>query len=113
MRRRGALAQHADDVAQLLERGVRAGADDARRLGDLLGGGVGVELERAGVQAQQRDAVGQDVVHLARDPQALGLAGLLDAQALLGLERAPRARAARARARAGRGRTAPSRPRRR
>ena len=59
-----------------------------RGLGDLLGGGVGMELERAGVQAQQRDAVGQDVVHLARDAQALGLAGLLDAQALLGLQRA-------------------------
>jgi hypothetical protein len=45
-----------------------------------------MELEGAGVQGQQRDAVGEDVVHLARDAQALGLARLLDAQALLGLE---------------------------
>ena len=55
-------------------------------LGDLLGRRVGMELERPGVQAQQRDAVGQDVVHLAGDAQPLGLARLLDAQALLGLQ---------------------------
>jgi hypothetical protein len=83
---RGALAQHADDVAQLLQRGVRAGADHRRGLGDLLGGSVGVELERASVQAEQRDAMRQDVVHLAGDAQPLGLAGLLDAQARLGLQ---------------------------
>ena len=81
-----ALAQHADHLAQLLERRVRARADHRRGLGDLLGRRVAVELERPGVQAQERDAVGEDVVHLARDAQPLGLARLLDAQALLALQ---------------------------
>ena len=61
-------------------------ADHAGGLGDLLRRRVGAELERAGVQAQQRHAVGEHVVHLARDPAALGLARLLDPQPLLGLE---------------------------
>ena len=52
---------------------------------DLLRRRVRAELERAGVQAQQRDPVGEHVVHLARDPRPLGVAGLLDAQLLLGL----------------------------
>ena len=81
-----ALAQHADHLAQLLHHRVRGGADHARGLGDLLRRRVGAELERARVQAQQRDAVGEHVVHLARDPAPLGLARLLDVQALLGLQ---------------------------
>ena len=49
------------------------------------GGRVGPELERARVQAQQRDPVREHVVHLARDPRAFVLARLLDPQLLLGL----------------------------
>ena len=71
------LAQDADHAAQLLERRLRALADDAGRLGDLLGRGVGVELERAGVDGEQREAVGEHVVHLAGDPPPLGRTGLL------------------------------------
>ena len=65
--------------------GVRGGADHARGLGDLLGRRVGAELERAGVQGEQRHAMREHVVHLARDPAALRLARLLEPQALLGL----------------------------
>ena len=64
---------------------MRAGADHRGGARDLLGRGVRAELQRAGVQAQQRDPVGQHVVHLARDARALGVADLLDAQLLLGL----------------------------
>ena len=64
---------------------MRAGADHAGRAGDLLRRRVGPELERAGVQAEQRDPVREHVVHLARDPRPLVLARLLDPQLLLGL----------------------------
>ena len=79
------VAQHADHGAQVLERLVGAGADHSSGTRDLLGRGVRAKLQRAGVQAQQRDPVGQHVVHLARDARALGVADLLDAQLLLGL----------------------------
>ena len=79
------LAQHADHLAQVLQRLVRARAHDAGGARDLLGRRVGAELERARVHAQQRDPVGEHVVHLARDAGALVLARLLDAQLLLGL----------------------------
>ena len=62
-----------------------AGADHCGRARDLLGQRVRAELQRAGMQAQQRDPVGQHVVHLARDARALGVADLLEAQLLLGL----------------------------
>ncbi len=71
------LAQDADHAAQLVERGPRALADHAGRFGDLLGRGVGAELERAGVDREQREAVGEHVVHLARDPPSLGRARLV------------------------------------
>ena len=67
------------------QRLVGARAHDAGRARDLLRRRVGAELERARVHAQQRDAVGEHVVHLARDAGALVLARLLDAQLLLGL----------------------------
>ena len=50
------------------------------------GGRRRVELQRSGVNAQQRDAVGEHVVHLARDPGALGLAGLAHPEILLVLQ---------------------------
>ena len=58
-------------------------ADHAGRPGDLLGRGVGVELERAGVDAEQRDPMREHVVHLPRDPRALGELGFAHAQLLL------------------------------
>ena len=67
----GAVAQHADDLAQVLERLVRARADHARRARDLVRRSRGAELQRARVHAQQRDPVREHVVHLARDPRAL------------------------------------------
>ena len=65
------LAQHADHLAQVLERLVGARADHAGRARDLLRRRVGAELQRARVHAQQRDPVGEHVVHLARDARAL------------------------------------------
>ena len=64
-------AQHVDDLAQVLERLVGARAHDAGGARDLLRRRVGVDLQRARVQAQQREAVGQHVVHLAGDAGAL------------------------------------------
>src|SRR4051794_7332605 len=57
------------------------GADDAGGLGHVCR--IRVELERARVDGEQRDAVGEDVVHLAGDAQPLRLARPLLAQALL------------------------------
>jgi ABC-2 type transport system permease protein len=48
-------------------------------------GGAGAELERAGVDAQQRKAVAEDVVHLPGDLVAGALLGLLGPQLGLGL----------------------------
>jgi hypothetical protein len=67
---------------------VRAGADHRGCARDLLGRRVRAELQRASVQAQQRDPMREHVVHLARDARALGVADLLDAQLLLGLSAA-------------------------
>jgi hypothetical protein len=59
--------------------------DHLGRAGDLLGGGVGAELERAGVDAQQRQPVAEDVVHLPGDLVAGPLLGLLGPELGLGL----------------------------
>jgi ABC-2 type transport system ATP-binding protein len=74
-------AQDPDDLAQVLERLVGERTHDARRACDLRWRRVGANLERARVQAQQRDPVRQHVVHLARDARAL----LRHAQVALGL----------------------------
>jgi hypothetical protein len=79
------LAQHADHLAQVLERLVGARAHHAGRARDLLRRRVGAELEGARVHAQQRDPVGEHVVHLARDAGALVGLRLLHAHLLLGL----------------------------
>src|SRR5919199_1039889 len=79
------VAQRADHRAKVFERLVRARANDGDRARDLLRRRVGAELERPRVQAQQRDPVREDVVHLAGDPLPLGVTNLLDAQLLLGL----------------------------
>jgi hypothetical protein len=70
-------AQDPDDLAQVLERLVGVLPDHLGGAGDLLGGGVGAELERAGVDAQQRQSVAEDVVHLPGDLVAGALLGLL------------------------------------
>jgi hypothetical protein len=83
------LAQQADDLAQLLERRARAGADDPGRL-DVLGrDAVARVLERAGVHAEDREPVREHVVHLARDPPPLGLARLLLPALAQALEQLP------------------------
>ena len=91
-------AQTADLAAEATD--LRAAADAGPRAQDALTGRLlqlfglpaagALVLDRAvgqgaGVQAQQRDPVGEHVVHLAGDPGALGVAGLLDEQLLLGL----------------------------
>jgi hypothetical protein len=81
----GPVAKQADHGAEVLERLVGAGADHRGGPCDLLGRRLRAELERAGVQAQQRDPVGEGVVHLARDAGALGVPDLLDAQLLFSL----------------------------
>jgi hypothetical protein len=43
------------------------------------------DLEASGMQRQQRDPVGQDVVHLAGDPCALGHLRAVFVQTLVGL----------------------------
>ena len=81
-----ALAQHPEDVTELLER-LPAGLADQ---GGLLGGGrVGQRhLQRPGVQDHQADPVGDHVVHLPGDagpllgPGPLGVEQLLPLQAL-------------------------------
>ena len=53
--------------------------------GELLGRGVRAVLERARVGGQQRQPVGEHVMHLAGDPRPLRHAGLGDAAGLFGL----------------------------
>jgi hypothetical protein len=63
---------------------VSIAADHACGAGDLRGRGVGPQLQRSGLQAQQRQAMGEHVVHFPRDPVALHLPGLGDAELLFG-----------------------------
>jgi hypothetical protein len=78
-------AQDADDLAQVLEGLVGVLADHLGGAGDLGRVGVGAELQRAGVHAQQRQPVAEDVVHLPGDLVAGPLLGLLGPQVGLGL----------------------------
>ncbi len=83
--RPGVLAQHSDHAAQLLERLAGGRAQQLGGLPDLLGRQVGPDLQRARVQRDQGDPVGEHVVHLAGDPGALGHARTVGVQTLLGL----------------------------
>jgi hypothetical protein len=67
---------------------VRAGADHRSRARDLIWRRARPELQRAGVQAEEREPVREHVVHLTRDPGALSVPDLLDAQLLLRLNAA-------------------------
>ena len=79
------FAQHVQHRPQLVQRLV-GGVADQRRLGPhLLGAQVVAEGERAGAHRHVRDAVGDDVVHLAGDPGAFGGTSLGGAQLLFGL----------------------------
>ena len=81
----GLLAEHSDHAAQLLECLAGGRAQQLGGLPHLLRRQVGPDLERAGVQRQQRDPVGEHVVHLAGDPGALGHPGPVLVQPLVGL----------------------------
>jgi hypothetical protein len=83
------IAQQGDHRVEVFERLVCAGADHGGGARDLFGRCLRAELERTGMQAQQRDPVGEDVVHLPRNTCALAVADLFDAQLLLGLSAAP------------------------
>jgi hypothetical protein len=65
---------------------VRAVPDRPGGERDFLGPRVGAHLQGPRVQADQRHAVGEDVVHLPGDPGAFGQPRLVDAQVLLGLQ---------------------------
>ena len=82
------VAQQGDHRVEVFERLVCAGADHCGGARDLRGLCLRAELERAGVQAQQRDPVGEDVVHLSCYACALGGADLFDSQLLFGLRAA-------------------------
>ena len=86
---RTGVAKQADHLAELGERGLRARPDHAGGIGDLIGRGVGVELERAGVHAEEREPVREHVMHLARDPRPFAGTRLLDPLLLLGLKSMP------------------------
>jgi hypothetical protein len=80
------LAQHPDHLSQVLQGVVGALPDHPGGVAFGLGG-VAAHLQRPGVHGQQRDSVGEDVVHLPGDAFAFAVPGLLDAQplTLLGL----------------------------
>ena len=84
-RRRVVVSEDADHLTQLVERLVDARADDPGGAGELLGRGVRAVLECPGVGGEQREPVGEDVVHLAGDARALGRARLGHPAGLLGL----------------------------
>jgi hypothetical protein len=73
----GIRAEHADHLAEVLHGLVGALPDDLGRPG-LLRGRVRPELQRAGMDGQQGDVVGEDVVHLPGEPLAFQVPCLLD-----------------------------------
>jgi hypothetical protein len=96
----GFLTEKGNDTAQLLECGGGRGSDHGGGLRDLLPRCVRPELQRAGVDAEQGETVGENVVHLAREPAALGLTRLFDRALLLGLQLLWRPRSSGCRSRA-------------
>ena len=83
--RRGVGLQHAEHVTQLLQRLPGGDPDQLGLLPHQRRIAAGGQLERAGVQRDQRHLVGQQVVHLAGDAGALGRPGRLLVPAPLGL----------------------------
>jgi hypothetical protein len=78
------LPEYSDHAPQLLESLARRQAQQFSGLPDL-GRQVGLDLQGARVQRHQRDAVGEYVVHLARDQGALRHARSVGVQPLLRL----------------------------
>ncbi len=78
------LLQHAEQLAQLLQ---RAAAGVLQLIGELADpvGVVGGHVDRAGLQHHEADPVTDHVVHLAGDPGPLGQHGLARPKLLLGL----------------------------
>jgi hypothetical protein len=68
----GLVTQDSDDGPQLLECLAGRRTHQFRGLPYLFGRLLRLEGQRARVQRQQRDPVAEHVVHLARDPGALG-----------------------------------------
>ena len=79
------VPQHSDHLAELVEGLMHAGPHHPGGAGELLGRGVRAVLQRARVGGQQRQPVGEHVMHLAGDPRPLRDAGLGDAAGLFGL----------------------------
>jgi len=79
------LPKHSDHAAQLLKCLARRRAQQLGGLPHLRRRQVRPDLERTGVQRQQRDPVGEHVMHLAGDPGALRHPGPVFVQALISL----------------------------
>ena len=71
-------AQYANHLAQVLQCAVSIAADHTGGAGNLRGRGVRPKLQRSGLQTQQRQAMGEHVVHFPGDSVALHLSGLGD-----------------------------------
>ena len=87
---RTVVVQDGEDLAQLASGVSRQGVDAARDLADTPYIQVGAGLERAGVEGDQGEAVGEGVVHLAGDAGALLGAALGDARCVVRMRRASR-----------------------
>ena len=79
------VAEHPDHAAELFEGLACGGPQQGGGLLDLCRWQVGAQFESAGVQRDQGDAVGEDVVHLPGDPGPFRQPCLLLVQLLVGL----------------------------
>ena len=77
--------EHSDHAAQLLKCLAGRRAQQLGGLPHLRRRQVRPDLERTGVQRQQRDPVGEHVVHLPGDAGALSQARTVGVQTLIGL----------------------------
>lgn len=82
------VVQDGEDLAQLASGVGGEGVDTARDPADAAQIQVGTGLERAGMQGDQGEAVGEGVVHLAGDTGAFLGAALGDARLLRGADEA-------------------------
>jgi hypothetical protein len=73
-------------LAQVVQGVGRRGPDDRGGAGYVGGGRVRPELQCPGVHAEQRQPVGQHIVHLPGDAPPLGLARLFGTALLIGLQ---------------------------
>ena len=80
-----AVAKHAEDLPEVVDRLVRGRLDQLRGLLLLRVAEVGAVGQRPGMDGDQADPVGQHVVHLAGDPGPLVELSLFHPEPLLGL----------------------------